>query len=67
MHAMSEVRRHSVGECSNGITLLLDEHAREGARRMTAITLEAEVDEYVRRSADELDEDGHRLALVRVG
>ncbi len=39
----------------------LDDLAREGARRMIATALEAEVAEYVERHADELDEHGHRL------
>ena len=44
----------------------LDELAREGARRMIAAALEAEVDEYVASFSDELDEDGRRL-VVRNG
>ncbi len=44
----------------------LDELAREGARRMIAAALEAEVDEYVASFCDELDEDGRRL-VVRNG
>lgn len=44
----------------------LDELAREGARRMIAAALEAEVDEYVSLFTDELDEDGRRL-VVRNG
>ena len=39
--------------------------AREGARRMITTALEAEVDEYVQRFVEELD-DGHRL-VVRNG
>ncbi|MBW8060602.1 MAG: IS256 family transposase [Solirubrobacterales bacterium] len=39
----------------------LDDLAREGARRMIATALEAEVGEYVERHVEELDEDGHRL------
>ena len=39
----------------------LDELAREGARRMIAAALEAEVDDYVGALAAERDEDGHRL------
>lgn len=39
----------------------LDEIVREGARRMLAVALEAEVDAYVSAFADERDEDGHRL------
>ena len=44
----------------------LDELAREGARRMIAAALEVEVDEYVRRFADERDADGH-AKVVRNG
>ena len=39
----------------------LDEIVREGARRMLAVALEAEVDDYVAGFADERDENGHRL------
>src|SRR5207249_334623 len=44
----------------------LDELAREGARRMLAAALEAEVDAYLAASADERDEGGRRL-VVRNG
>jgi len=39
----------------------LDEIVREGARRMLAVALEAEVDDYVAAFVDERDERGHRL------
>jgi putative transposase len=39
----------------------LDEIVREGARRMLAAALEAEVDDYVTGLVGELDERGHRL------
>ena len=39
----------------------LDEIVREGARRMLAVALEAEVDDYVAGFADERDENGRRL------
>jgi putative transposase len=39
----------------------LDEIVREGARRMLAAALEAEVDAYVSGLADEVDEHGKRL------
>ncbi|HEY8716975.1 IS256 family transposase [Pengzhenrongella sp.] len=45
---------------------LLDELAREGARRMLAAALKAEADAYVDACVGELDEDGHRL-VVRNG
>jgi transposase-like protein len=44
----------------------IDEICAEGARRMLAAALEAEVDAYVHGLVDELDEDGHRL-VVRNG
>jgi transposase-like protein len=44
----------------------LDALAREGARRIIAVALRAEADEYVERHAGEVDEDGHRL-VVRNG
>jgi hypothetical protein len=44
----------------------LDELAREGARRMLAAALEAEVDDYLAEHAAERDEHGRRL-VVRNG
>lgn len=44
----------------------LDEIVREGARRMLAAALEAEVDAYVSGLVDEVDEAGRRL-VVRNG
>jgi putative transposase len=64
-HAMVDVRRLPVGE-DNKVAVALDELAREGARRMIATALEAEVAEYVARFADDRDEDGTRL-VVRNG
>ena len=43
---MADVRRLPVGE-DNEVAVTLDDLAREGARRMIAAALEAEVDEYV--------------------
>jgi putative transposase len=63
---MSDVRRLPVGEGNDEITLALDQLAREGARRMIAVALRAEADEYVARYEDEIDEAGHRL-VVRNG
>ena len=40
---------------------MLDELAREGARRMLAAALQAEVAAYIEQCADELDADGRRL------
>ncbi|KPI28647.1 transposase mutator type [Actinobacteria bacterium OV320] len=45
---------------------LIDEIVREGARRMLAAALEAEVDAYIAELASERDEQGHRL-VVRNG
>ena len=45
---------------------LIDEIVREGARRMLAEALQAEVDAYIARFADERDEKGHRM-VVRNG
>jgi putative transposase len=63
---MEDVRRLPVGEGGNEIAVSLDDLAREGARRMIAAALEAEVGEYVEQFADERDEDGKRL-VVRNG
>ncbi len=62
---MENVRRLPVGEDPEA-RLSLDGLAREGARRMIAAALEAEVADYVERFVDELDEDGRRL-VVRNG
>jgi transposase-like protein len=40
---------------------LLDEIAREGARRMLVAALEAEVTAYLEAHREERDEDGHAL------
>jgi transposase-like protein len=48
------------------LALDLDAIVREGARRMLAMALEAEVDAYIAAHADERDEDGRRL-VVRNG
>ncbi|MFF3062763.1 IS256 family transposase [Streptomyces sp. NPDC057909] len=52
------------GTTSNGS--LIDEIVREGARRMLAAALEAEVDAYIAELAHEKGERGHRL-VVRNG
>jgi putative transposase len=62
---MVDVRRLPVGEESE-IAVTLDELAREGACRMIATALEAEVAEHIERFADERGEDGKRL-IVRNG
>ena len=62
---MEDVRRLPVGEGIEG-RVTLDGLAREGARRMIAAALEAEVDEYVGSFVGEVDGDGKRL-VVRNG
>ncbi len=62
---MVDVRRLPVGD-DNEISVTLDDLAREGARRMIAAALDAEVEQYVASLVDELDEDGKRL-VVRNG
>src|SRR3954449_1643531 len=42
---------------------LIDEIVREGARRMLAVALEAEVAAYIDAHAGEVDADGHRLVV----
>ena len=42
---------------------LIDEIVREGARRMLAAALEAEVDSYLAELADQRDDHGRRLAV----
>ena len=63
---MVDVCRLPVGEDSEIVAVTLDDLAREGARRMIATALQAEVTDYVERFADEVDEDGKRL-VVRNG
>src|SRR5271169_6498259 len=50
----------------DGSPSLIDEIVREGARRMLAEALQAEVDAYIAAFAAERDEDGRRL-VVRNG
>jgi transposase-like protein len=47
-------------------TSLIDQIVREGARRMLAEALQAEVDAYIAAYADQRDQHGHRL-VVRNG
>ncbi|WP_250214970.1 transposase, partial [Acrocarpospora catenulata] len=56
-------RRQPGGSSSSS---LIDEIVREGARRMLAEALKAEVDAYIAAFADERDEHGRRL-VVRNG
>lgn len=53
------------GTTESGISLI-DEIVREGARRMLAAALEAEVEQYLAELASERDEAGRRL-VVRNG
>lgn len=62
---MGDVRRIDGGR-DEQFAVTLDDLAREGARRMIAAALEAEVDEYVASLVEEVDEDGRRL-VVRNG
>jgi putative transposase len=62
---MADVRRLRVGEDSE-VAVTLDDLAREGARRMIAVALRAEADEYVASFVEDVDEDGKRL-VVRNG
>ena len=48
------------------ITQSLDALAREGARRMILVALEAEVEQYIRKLHHERDENGHAV-VVRNG
>ena len=61
---MEDVRRIDGGREAAALTL--DDLAREGARRMIAAALEAEVEQYVDAFAGEVDESGKRL-VVRNG
>ena len=56
---------HPVGSAI-GSSSLIDEIVREGARRMLAEALQAEVDAYITRFREERDERGRRL-VVRNG
>jgi putative transposase len=51
---------------ATGESSLIDQIVREGARRMLAEALRAEVDAYIAAFTDERDEHGHRL-VVRNG
>src|SRR3954462_13830952 len=62
---MEDVRRLPIRE-DNEIEVSLDDLAREGARRMIAAALDAEVAEYLASFVEEVDEAGKRL-VVRNG
>jgi transposase-like protein len=63
---MVDVRTLPAGEGNEVVRGTLDDLAREGARRMIAAALEAEVEEYVGSLAGEVGADGKRL-VVRNG
>ena len=63
VHEENEARKHAPVAVGGS---LLDELARDGARRMLAAALLAEVAAYVEANAGEVDEAGHRL-VVRNG
>ena len=50
-------------EAADDARLTLDEVAREGARRMLAAALEAEVEQYIEVHADARDAAGRRLVV----
>jgi transposase-like protein len=60
------LRVHVDATADAELSTTLDELIAEGARRMLAVALEAEVDGYVSSFIHELDEQGHRL-VVRNG
>ena len=63
---MLTVHEKAVGEEEGTVSSLLEGIAREGARRMLAAALEAEVAAYLETHQQERDEQGHRL-VVRNG
>jgi hypothetical protein len=58
--------RDGSGAARSAASSVIDEIVREGARRMLAEALRAEVDAYIAQFADVRDEKGHRL-VVRNG
>jgi hypothetical protein len=60
---MLKVVRDGTGEQADELGLGLDDLAREGARRMLAAALEAEVGAYIERYRGERDEHGHALVV----
>src|ERR1019366_8370117 len=63
---LTVVQEGSSGEGEDRPGSLIDEIVREGARRMLAEALQAEVDAYIAAHAAERDADGRRL-VVRDG
>lgn len=60
------IRTDGAGQARAVVDHVLDELAREGARRMIAAALEVEVEDYVARHRESRDERGHAL-VVRNG
>ena len=58
--------RDGSGAARSAASSVIDEIVREGARRMLAEALRAEVEAYIAQFADVCDEKGHRL-VVRNG
>ena len=56
----------SIEESKQELNYLLDELAREGAKKMLISALQTEVNEYIESNKNQLDEKGHRL-VVRNG
>jgi hypothetical protein len=65
-HAQGSPGRRGVRRRHAGFRSLIDEIVRDGARKMLAAALQAEVTAYVEQFADLVDEDGRRL-VVRNG
>ena len=62
----NKVKSHGDGSSNGAGRSLLDEIVRDGARRMLAAALQAEVAAYVGQFVDQVDENGRRL-VVRNG
>jgi hypothetical protein len=60
---MLKLHTQAPEEQAGEMRLSLDELAREGARRMLAAALEAEVAEYLERHRGERDEQGQALVV----
>ncbi len=54
--------QRAAAAAANGSSLI-DQIVREGARRMLAEALQAEVEDYIARFADQRDEHGRRLVV----
>lgn len=63
---MLTVHEKAAGEEEGTVSSTLEQIAREGARRMLAAALEAEVAAYIEEHQQTRDEQGHRL-VVRNG